>query len=251
VEDIVWGHLEKPFPMEIAHEANVPTGWIYLIKKMMERSPDDRFANYRELRTPSRMSTASVTKPCRWRRRRRPSRSPFRARPQHPDAPRPAGPNQVAMERQPGRPASSIQLSRAQVEDAMKNRASRSRSRLVNTLRICANPAPRTRRAGRSDGKSARPRSRRARPRQFHGQPQRKGERAENLSVPSTCWKPSAWNGPQPGADLFCPELRKPEIGQLRLDPALAPPNLRRSGDGFHLRRARPQAQRLRVRGRA
>ena len=51
VEDIVWGHLEKPFPIEICHAANVPTGWIYLIKKMMERSPDDRFANYRELRT--------------------------------------------------------------------------------------------------------------------------------------------------------------------------------------------------------
>jgi hypothetical protein len=33
VEDIIWGHLEKPFPIEIAREANVPTGWIYLIKK--------------------------------------------------------------------------------------------------------------------------------------------------------------------------------------------------------------------------
>src|ERR1700683_361939 len=51
VEDIVWGHLEKPFPVEIAHEANLPTGWIYLLKKMMERSPDDRFADYRELRS--------------------------------------------------------------------------------------------------------------------------------------------------------------------------------------------------------
>jgi len=51
VEDIVWGHLEKPFPLEVAQQANVPIGWIYLIKKMMERSPDDRFANYRELRS--------------------------------------------------------------------------------------------------------------------------------------------------------------------------------------------------------
>ncbi|HUB68318.1 MAG TPA: protein kinase [Candidatus Methylacidiphilales bacterium] len=51
VEDIVWGHLEKPFPIEIAREANLPTGWIHLLKKMMERSPEDRFANYRELRT--------------------------------------------------------------------------------------------------------------------------------------------------------------------------------------------------------
>jgi serine/threonine protein kinase len=50
VEDIVWAHLEKPFPSEVAHEANVPIGWIHLLKKMMERSPDDRFADYRELR---------------------------------------------------------------------------------------------------------------------------------------------------------------------------------------------------------
>ncbi|MCE0498407.1 MAG: protein kinase [Methylacidiphilales bacterium] len=51
VEDIIWGHLEKPFPKEIAQEANLPIGWICLLKKMLERSPDDRFANYRELRT--------------------------------------------------------------------------------------------------------------------------------------------------------------------------------------------------------
>ncbi len=51
VEDIVWAHLEKPFPVEIAQEANVPIGWIHLLKKMMERSPDDRFADYRQLRT--------------------------------------------------------------------------------------------------------------------------------------------------------------------------------------------------------
>jgi serine/threonine protein kinase len=51
VEDIVWAHLEKPFPVEVAQQANVPIGWIHLLKKMMERSPDDRFADYRELRT--------------------------------------------------------------------------------------------------------------------------------------------------------------------------------------------------------
>ena len=51
IEDIIWGHLEKPFPIEICHEANLSTGWIHLIKKMMERDPrDDRFADYRELR---------------------------------------------------------------------------------------------------------------------------------------------------------------------------------------------------------
>ena len=47
----MWAHLEKPFPVEVAQEANVPIGWIHLLRKMMERSPDDRFADYRELRT--------------------------------------------------------------------------------------------------------------------------------------------------------------------------------------------------------
>ena len=51
VEDIVWGHLEKPFPFEVAQAAKVPTGWIHLLKKMMARAPEDRFADYRELRT--------------------------------------------------------------------------------------------------------------------------------------------------------------------------------------------------------
>ena len=50
VEDIVWGHLEKPFPIEVAQEANLPLGWICLLRKMMERDPDRRFADYRELR---------------------------------------------------------------------------------------------------------------------------------------------------------------------------------------------------------
>ncbi len=50
IEDIIWGHLEKPFPVEICREANIPTGWIHLIRRMMERAPDDRFKDYRELR---------------------------------------------------------------------------------------------------------------------------------------------------------------------------------------------------------
>jgi hypothetical protein len=50
LEDIIWGHLEKPFPVEVAREAGLPQGWIYLIQKMMEREPDRRFADYRELR---------------------------------------------------------------------------------------------------------------------------------------------------------------------------------------------------------
>jgi serine/threonine protein kinase len=50
VEDIVWGHLEKPFPVELAEKAHLSTGWIYLLKKMLEKSPVDRFQNYAELR---------------------------------------------------------------------------------------------------------------------------------------------------------------------------------------------------------
>ena len=50
IEDIIWGHLEKPFPIEVARESGMPTGWIHLIRKMMERAPDDRFADYRQLR---------------------------------------------------------------------------------------------------------------------------------------------------------------------------------------------------------
>jgi len=51
IEDIVWGHLEQPFPDQAAQDAGVPSGWIYLIKKMMERSPADRFQNYADLMT--------------------------------------------------------------------------------------------------------------------------------------------------------------------------------------------------------
>lgn len=49
VEDIVWGHLEKPFPVAAAYEAHVQPGWINLIQKMMERKPGNRFQNYEEL----------------------------------------------------------------------------------------------------------------------------------------------------------------------------------------------------------
>ncbi len=49
VEEIVWGHLEKPFPFEMARNAGVPRGWVCLMQKMMERNADDRFNNYSEL----------------------------------------------------------------------------------------------------------------------------------------------------------------------------------------------------------
>ena len=50
VEEMVWGHLEKPFPIEAAQAAHLPTGWIHLLRKMMARDPDQRFADYRDLR---------------------------------------------------------------------------------------------------------------------------------------------------------------------------------------------------------
>ncbi|HSI87108.1 MAG: protein kinase [Candidatus Methylacidiphilales bacterium] len=50
VEEIVWGHLEKPFPTRKALEAGVPQGWISLMRKMMERLPADRFQDYKQLR---------------------------------------------------------------------------------------------------------------------------------------------------------------------------------------------------------
>ena len=98
VEDIVWGHLEKPFPIEIAREANVPTGWIYLIRKMMERAPDDRFQNYRELREALenvhafRYETREIPEPMQQR-----PQTVAAFRQQHADAARPARENQAAM----------------------------------------------------------------------------------------------------------------------------------------------------------
>lgn len=49
VQEIVWGHMEKPFPAEAARIAGVAKGWVNLMQKMMERNPDDRFANYVDL----------------------------------------------------------------------------------------------------------------------------------------------------------------------------------------------------------
>lgn len=137
VEDIVWGHLEKPFPMEIAHEANVPTGWIYLIKKMMERSPDDRFANYRELRT-------ALENVGSFRYETIPLEAPPPPKPL--SVPRTGNNSQslhglLAQTKSQWtinqtKTSASIQLSRAQVEDSMKNRAEPLKVQsLVNTFR--------------------------------------------------------------------------------------------------------------------
>jgi len=122
VEDIVWGHLEKPFPLEVAQEANLPTGWIYLIKKMMERNPDDRFANYRELRT-------ALENVHSFRYETLPLEAPLPPKPM--TIPRTFNDSQSlhgllaqtkGQWRSDGSQSMSIQLSRKQVEESMKTR---------------------------------------------------------------------------------------------------------------------------------
>jgi serine/threonine protein kinase len=49
VEEIVLGHLQKTFPEAAAQKARLSQGWISLLQKMMERNPQDRFQDYREL----------------------------------------------------------------------------------------------------------------------------------------------------------------------------------------------------------
>jgi serine/threonine protein kinase len=142
LEDIIWGHLEKPFPIEIAREANVPTGWIHLIKKMMERSPDNRFADYRELREAlenvhsfRHETTALETA----------------AQPKAVSVPRTGHNTQtlhglLAQTKQPWsvnetKMGSSLHLSRKQVEEAMKNRLEPLQVHLlINTIRDLCHP---------------------------------------------------------------------------------------------------------------
>jgi putative nucleotidyltransferase with HDIG domain len=142
LEDIIWGHLEKPFPVEVAREANVPTGWIHLIKKMMERSPDNRFADYRELREALesvhnfRYETAALEAP---------------AQPKAVSVPRTGHNTQtlhglLAQTKQPwsvaeAKTGSSLHLSRKQVEEAMKNRLEPLQVHLLlNTIRDLCHP---------------------------------------------------------------------------------------------------------------
>lgn len=49
IEEIVNGHLKRPFPYGLALASNVQIGLAHLIKKMMERNPEDRFQTYAEL----------------------------------------------------------------------------------------------------------------------------------------------------------------------------------------------------------
>ncbi|MCE0483449.1 MAG: protein kinase [Methylacidiphilales bacterium] len=143
VEDIVWGHLEKPFPMEIAHEANLPTGWIYLIKKMMERSPENRFANYRELRT-------ALENVHSFRYETTPLEAPPPPKPL--SVPRTGNNTQTLhgllartktqWDTGHAKAGTSIEISRRQVEEAMKSRAEPLKvEAMVNTLRDLCKPA--------------------------------------------------------------------------------------------------------------
>lgn len=49
VEEICRMHVQAPFPAEKALKAGVPTGWVCLMNKMMEKKPEDRFQTYEEL----------------------------------------------------------------------------------------------------------------------------------------------------------------------------------------------------------
>lgn len=42
-------HLEAPFPSDKASKIKLPIEWMQLIKKMMNKAPEDRYQNYREL----------------------------------------------------------------------------------------------------------------------------------------------------------------------------------------------------------
>ncbi|MES2308673.1 MAG: protein kinase [Verrucomicrobiota bacterium] len=49
IEEIIQGHIQKPFPYGLALASNIHIGLAHLIRKMMERNPEDRFQNYQEL----------------------------------------------------------------------------------------------------------------------------------------------------------------------------------------------------------
>ncbi len=49
IEEIIQGHIQKPFPYGLALASNLNIGLVHLIRKMMERNPDNRFQNYQEI----------------------------------------------------------------------------------------------------------------------------------------------------------------------------------------------------------
>lgn len=50
VEEIIAGHINKPFPRKIAVEKGLPPGWIHILEKMTQKDPALRYQNYKELR---------------------------------------------------------------------------------------------------------------------------------------------------------------------------------------------------------
>jgi serine/threonine protein kinase len=48
-EEVCRAHVYSPFPLETLQRHNIPTGWASLMRKMMEKKPDDRFQNYQEI----------------------------------------------------------------------------------------------------------------------------------------------------------------------------------------------------------
>ena len=48
-EEVCRAHVYSPFPVETLQRHNIPTGWASLMRKMMEKKPDDRFQNYEEI----------------------------------------------------------------------------------------------------------------------------------------------------------------------------------------------------------
>jgi serine/threonine protein kinase len=142
LEDIIWGHLEKPFPVEVAREANLSTGWIHLLKKMMERAPDDRFADYRELRT-------ALENVHSFRHETTPIEAP--AAPTTVCLPRTGSNSQTLhgllaqfksqWQVNEAKTGSSIRLSKQQVEEALKDRTEPLQVHmLINTIRDLCEP---------------------------------------------------------------------------------------------------------------
>jgi serine/threonine protein kinase len=48
-EDVCRAHVFAPFPIETLQRHEIPTGWSGLMRKMMEKRPEDRFQNYGEI----------------------------------------------------------------------------------------------------------------------------------------------------------------------------------------------------------
>jgi serine/threonine protein kinase len=48
-EEVCRALVYSPFPLDTLQRHNIPTGWASLMRKMMEKKPDDRFQNYQEI----------------------------------------------------------------------------------------------------------------------------------------------------------------------------------------------------------